>query len=222
MAIWANTTKTSAGLALDLKLLRGGIPLSLTRAESGTGKVNPTQLPLQTAVSSPAQALELKDVILSSIGTTVTLPVLLSNAGLAAGYTLYQVGIYATDPNLGEILYIIAQTDAANGELVPSATDSPGFTIDWNFGINNANGTSVNVTLDEAGKITLSQGDLRYGKKADLATLEARVNDFNLTDQLTNYYTKQILDGKLKTYYTALEVDSKITTAITNVLGGEY
>ena len=50
---------------------------------------------------------------------------------------------------------------------MPSATDSPGFSIDWNFGLNVANASKVEVTLNEAGRLTLDQGDARYAKKEE-------------------------------------------------------
>ena len=104
MAIWENTTKTNLGLALDQKLLDGNLNLKLTQAKSGAGKVNPTQLAAQVEVANPKQALELKDAIHSDADTTVTVPVLLNNTGLTEGYALHQVGIYAQDPDLGDIL----------------------------------------------------------------------------------------------------------------------
>ena len=97
MAIWSNTIKTEKGLMLDQKLLTLSLPLKLKGAKSGGGWVNPTQLFKQTAVTEPKQDLELKPAFLSD-ETTATIPVSLSNAGLTQSYNLYQVGIYAEDP----------------------------------------------------------------------------------------------------------------------------
>lgn len=171
MATWNNTTKTLAGLALDQALLSGDLPLKLIKAKSGKGKVNATQLAVQTDVSDPVQELTLKDAIFSATDNTVTIPVVLSNSGLQSTYNLYQVGIYAQGTDGTDVLYVIAQTDETSGEEVPSEEESPGFTIDWNFGINNANSNRVEVVLNEAGKLTVEQADQRYAKKEDLANI---------------------------------------------------
>lgn len=213
MAAWNNATKTAAGLALEQKLLGSEVGLTLTKAKSGTGKVNPTQLALQTDVQSPVQILQLQDTVHSDMETTVTIPVVLSNSGLLDSYALYQVGIYAEDPDAGEILYFIAQTDEEDGEQIPSESESPGFMIDWYFGFNIANANKVEVTLNEAGKLTMEQGDARYAKKVELEALREEVRNIDVTEQL-------------KEYAKTAEVDSKITEAIqeniTAVLEGEY
>lgn len=213
MAVWENVTKTSAGLGLDQKLIGGDTALTFTKAKSGSGKVNPVQLVQQTEVSGPVQDLELKNLVRSDSDTTVTIPVLLENAGLDHGYSLQQVGIYASDPDGGEVLYLIAQTSQEGGELVPSAVDSPGFSISWNFAVNVANSHQVEVVLNEAGKMTLEQGDSRYAKKADLDVLREEVGNIDITSQLTGYYTKTETD-------TAIQ--NAIDTEIMSVLEGEF
>ncbi len=166
MAIWDNTTKTEKGLALDQKLLVSSLPLKLVSAAAGAGKVNPTQLIKQTALQQPKQQLELRTPYLSEEDNqTATIPVMLSNEGLVEGYSLYQVGIYAEDPDEGDILYIIAQTDLDNGERIPSAAEMPGYSIDWNLAINVSKASGVQVVINEAGKLTLAQADNRYALK---------------------------------------------------------
>lgn len=217
MATWNNTTKTLAGLALDQALLSGELPLKLTKAKSGKGKVNATQLASQTDVSEPVQELSLKDAIFYTDDTTVTIPVTLSNSGLQTAYNLYQIGIYAQGTDGADVLYIIAQTDETDGEAVPSWAESPGFTIDWNFAINNANSNSVEVTLNESDKITLAQGDTRYAKKSDLEALQEEFDSLDISSQLepyakkTDVYTKMESDAtfaKKTDVYTKIESDT--------------
>lgn len=163
MSTWANTTKTLAGLSLDQELF-GKKTLKLTRAVAGKGKISPTQLAMQTEVLQPAQTLEFFDPGYSEDDMTTLIPVTLSNTGVTEPYNLYQVGIYAEDLDGEEVLYLIAQTGQTNGEEIPSAEESPGFTIDWVFGLNNGNANTVEVTLNELRKLTVEQADARYVK----------------------------------------------------------
>ena len=71
MAIWDNTTKTEAGLALEQKLLVQALPLKIKSAIAGAGKVNPTQLSKQTKILDPRQELSLQRSFLTSDGTAI-------------------------------------------------------------------------------------------------------------------------------------------------------
>lgn len=160
MAIWANTTLTEAGLALNQKLLAQAAPLKIKSAIAGAGYVNPTQLSKQTQILDPRQELILQQSFLSSDGTAV-IPVKMSNAGLSEGYNLHQVGLYAEDPDGGDILYIIAQTDLASGEVVPPEFETANYSIDWNFGVKGSLADHVEVTVGVAGSMPADQGQYR-------------------------------------------------------------
>lgn len=153
-------TKTDAGLALDQKMPNSGNVLKLVRAKTGSGRVPVSELSTLLDVEEPEQELELKDLIRPETGTNLTIPVTLTNRGLDTGYAFYQVGVYAEDPDLGEILYLVAQKDDA--ESVPSEADSPGFAIDWNLATNVSNAETVQVLVDEVGRLTVGQADRRY------------------------------------------------------------
>lgn len=155
-------TKTDAGLALDQKLPNGGFDLKLTKAKAGAGKVPIAELPTLLSVKEPAQELELKDLIRPETGTTLTVPVALTNEGLTEGYTLYQIGVYAEDPDLGEVLYLVAQSRKEDGEPIPSATNYPGFVIDWNLAVSVSNAENVQVVVNEVDRLTVGQADRRY------------------------------------------------------------
>lgn len=168
MATWGTNTKTMKGLALDQKLLASSLPLKLKAAVSGAGKVNPTQLMRQTEVLEPKQVLEMRPPkLIDGEVPTAEIPIMLTNKGLSEEYTLYQVGIYAEDPDEGDILYIIGQSDISSGEIVPAEAEMPGYSITWNFAINVSKASSVEVMINEAGKLTLSQADERYAMKHD-------------------------------------------------------
>lgn len=160
MAIWDNTTKTEAGLALEQKLLVQALPLKIKSAIAGAGKVNPTQLSKQTKILDPRQELSLQRSFLTSDGTAI-IPVELSNAGLSEDYNLYQVGLYAEDPDGDDILYFVAQTDLAAGEVVPAESRTANYSITWNFGLKGSLAANVEVTVGTAGSMPAEQGQYK-------------------------------------------------------------
>lgn len=159
MSTWISTP-TQKGLALQSKLLSTD-KLEITRVVSGTGKVSTGQLSAQTAVSNIKQELTVESLTYGEDGKGL-LRVRIDNFSLQTGYSMNQIGIYANDPDEGEILYIIAQvTDAA--EPIPSITEQPtGFTCNWSFHLVFSDSSNISVTISPDAFITSKTADLRY------------------------------------------------------------
>ena len=153
MNIWANAVITTKGLALQSKLTQGHT-LNITRAVAGAGYVAPALLAQQTAVTDPMQTLSFKTVSYPEEGKC-TMPVSLTNEGLAEGYMAMQVGIYATDPDEGEILYFIAGApNAQKGTEVPSETEAPGYSAEWTFYFQYGQADGVTVVVDPSNSVS--------------------------------------------------------------------
>ena len=91
---------TAKGLALSAKLLSGAT-LHVTRVAAGSGN---TAKPASAAVL-PQIRQTLAVNTPSHRGNTAVIPATLVAAQAAADYTLTELGVYAKDPDLGEILY---------------------------------------------------------------------------------------------------------------------
>lgn len=145
MSAWISTV-TNAGTAL-LALMAAGETLTITRAVSGSSSVSADELKEQTQINNIVQNLTLQPLVISN--GTVKIPVFLENTNVSTAYSLWQIGLYASHPNGGEILFAIAQ--ATSKEDIPTAAESPGFSIEWNFNFANSNDVNFNVVLDTAG-----------------------------------------------------------------------
>lgn len=107
---------TEKGAALSAKLLTG-TALTITRVAAGDG---------ETALSAAALERECQTLAVSAMrrsGATVVLPATLMAALAEEDYTLREIGVYARDPEEGEILYRLyhlnpAAPIAAGGSLV--------------------------------------------------------------------------------------------------------
>ena len=113
----------------------------------------PVNLRQQTQITDERQEITLQPVRTED-GKAV-IPVLLENTEVKESYELHQVGFYAQDPEEGEILYCIAQT--SEGKKIPSAAESPGFSITWNFCFQNSDTAPFEVVLDSAGLVGIEQ-----------------------------------------------------------------
>lgn len=152
MNIWETAIITNKGLALQAKL-HSGTTLSLTRAVAGAGTVAASNLINQTSVADERKALVFSTQSYPEEGKCAV-PLKLSNTDVAEGFTVRQIGVYAFDPDEGEILYLIAQTTAGQGTAVPSADEMPGYLAVWTFYIQYGQADGIEITVDPAGSIT--------------------------------------------------------------------
>ena len=178
MNIWENAVLTDKGTALQAKLVDGQT-LHITKVVSGGAKVPVVNLRQQTNVTDGGKEITLQPVRIE--GDKTILPVLLENIGLEEGYDLWQVGIYAQDPEEGEILYCLAQ--ASEAKHIPSATEGPGFSITWDFVIKTSNTAPFEVDVNSVGLVSIEQYQVHAGEihslKSANVNLDGRIEDLN-------------------------------------------
>lgn len=173
---WVNTVLTDKGTALLAKLTQGN-SLHITRAVTGIGFVTPGLLTKQTEVTNPKQELTFNTVTYPESGKCA-IPVSLKNDALEAGYEATQVGLYATDPDDGEILLIISQApDANSGTIVPSATEMPGYSAEWTFYLQYGQADGVNVTVDPTNTVSREEMEARLAGKAPTQFVMTLIRD---------------------------------------------
>lgn len=153
METW-NMTVTNKGLSLQSKQISGST-LALTRVVTGTGITPLVKLKELTSISDIKQTITVSSINVSN--NTFVIKSLLSNNGLESGYDLSQIGFYATDPDDGEILYAVAQINEPRE--IPSAADSPGYSIEFVFKFNNGQSSDVTVEIDPSGLLTVGQAE---------------------------------------------------------------
>lgn len=172
MNIWENTVLTDKGKILQGKLLKGQT-LNIKRVTTGAKKVSVVDLRQQTDVTEGGYDITLQPA--RTAGEQTIIPVLLDNKGLRESYELWQVGFYAEDPDEGEILFCLAQ--AAQSKHIPSETDSPGFSITWDFYFNTSNTAPFEVLLSSAGLVNIEAYEAHTEA---IHKVNARINSINL------------------------------------------
>lgn len=97
---------TNKGAELDAKL-KTGAALHITRIAAGSGHTEKSAVVLSDerqnlTAGTPARS-----------GTTVTLPATLTDVLAEESYLLTEVGVYAQDPDEGEVLYLVYPLETA-------------------------------------------------------------------------------------------------------------
>lgn len=147
--VWENTVITNAGIELLKNALSGGT-ITVTAIKSGAGKVDVSALKSQTAVSSIKQSGTVQGV--TKTNETIKIGVLFSNAGLSAGYSMTQLGIYAKGSTGSEVLFAISQS--TTGKEVPAESAMPSWSLVHNFYIKLNNDVKMTATVDPEGYVT--------------------------------------------------------------------
>lgn len=147
--MWENTVITNAGIELLKNALSGGT-ITVTAIKSGAGKVDVSALKSQTAVSSIKQSGTVQGV--TKTNETIKIGVLFSNAGLSAGYSMTQLGIYAKGSTGSEVLFAISQS--TTGKEVPAESAMLSWSLVHNFYIKLNNDVKMTATVDPEGYVT--------------------------------------------------------------------
>lgn len=152
MPNWANLMLTKKGKALQAKAVAGA-QLTITKMKLGSGTipdgVSPEDL---NDLIDPKQNLGLTAI--EAQGNLAKIQSLITNADLADGYYIRECGVFAQDPDLGEILYAI-MTDTAPDFLPPSGGS---VVISEEFSINIAmeNVSHITAIIDPDGLVTVT------------------------------------------------------------------
>ncbi len=159
MAEFTGLTLTNNGYALQTKA-QAGTKLQFTRVALGDGVLpSGTQLNTLTALINEKQSSAISNL---SVGNkSVQIKANFSNKNLTENYYLRELGIFANDPDQGEILYAIANAgDAA--DYMPAYDGAE--TIEQVFTIDLSVGSAANVTATFAESIyVLKAGDTMTG-----------------------------------------------------------
>ena len=100
---------TNLGQALAAKIAAGTAPLTITRVVAGSGHT--ADIPSAVSLPDIRQTLTVGEAQVS--GTTATLPVTLAEAQAEQSYQLTELGVYAADPDAGEVLFQVYQLSSA-------------------------------------------------------------------------------------------------------------
>lgn len=141
---------TTKGIALLAKAQGGLCTINLTKAVSGNGSYAAGEDPAsRTALKNQMQEFSINTVIVQN-NTNVYVKFIISNhpdehTSLAQGYYVREIGLYATDPDEGEILYAIATAVTDQWDYMPSYNNLLPSTITIEMLTEVANASTVTI-----------------------------------------------------------------------------
>lgn len=153
MSNWQGFKRTKLGQNLQAKIDAGLTKFKITKLGIGDGSYQ-GNVENMIALSNKKQDLNVSKIEVSEnvikIQTTIT------NTGVTEKYQMTEIGIFATDPEMGEILYAV-MTDP-NPDTMPAYGSATVVKKTWTFNLIVDNTGDVSAVIDSASLITV--GDL--------------------------------------------------------------
>lgn len=142
MSNWGKPVLKKQGLKLQAKV-DAGSRMQLTKCILGSGTLSSGQsLENLTGLITPVQTLSIASISYSENNGACVITAVTDNSNVSTGYYLREFGIFARDPNDGEILYAVAQ-DANPDYIPPSGTSA---VVSQEIGVALSFSNAANVT----------------------------------------------------------------------------
>ncbi len=145
MSQFSNMVLTTKGSALQTKAQAGTTQLNFTRVAIGCGYLpDGAKLEDLTALVEEKQSLDIN--LISIENGLATLRATFTNSGLSTGYYVREFGVFATDPDEGQILYSVANAGGMADYLPPEGANIVEQIFDMVTVVGNA--ANVSATID--------------------------------------------------------------------------
>ena len=150
MSNWSGGVLTAAGRALQAKV-EGGTALVLTYIKVGDGAETAADVDTMTNLLSPKKRIGISSVVPSDNVCKVT--GILSSADVSVGFYARELGLFAQDPDVGEILYMIALDSAP--DFVPPQTSAVVTSAEYAINVVISNSADISINVDPNGLATI-------------------------------------------------------------------
>ena len=152
MAEWSNATMTDVGAALQAKVNAGKTKLTFTKIKVGSG-VNATNILALTDVVS--SKWETTNFVVKLEGKIVSVDTVITNTGIHEAFRMSEIGLFAQDPDKGEILY--AYLTDPEPDRMPAESGSVVVSQELTIGMVFSNTGNVSLTVNIGALITREQ-----------------------------------------------------------------
>lgn len=152
MAEWSNATMTDVGAALQAKVNAGKTKLTFTKIKVGSGVNATNPLALTDVISSK---WETTNFVVKLEGKIVSVDTIITNTGIHEAFRMSEIGLFAQDPDKGEILY--AYLTDPEPDRMPAESGSVVVSQELTIGMVFSNTGNVSLTVNIGALITREQ-----------------------------------------------------------------
>ena len=155
---------TNKGQALMAKLIAGTANVTFTKVAASSTTYSDAQIPALTGMSNIKQQVAVSKVTrINSVAVQVDAA--MENSALTTGYYMNSLGLYAKDPDEGEILYAVAGANV--GAYMPPYN---GITVSGAY-------LKLVTTVSNASNVSMNVDPAAVATIGDINALQAEIND---------------------------------------------
>lgn len=152
MAEWSNATMTDVGAALQAKVNAGKTKLTFTKIKVGSGVNATNPLVLTDVISSK---WETTNFVVKLEGKIVSVDTVITNTGVHEAFRMSEIGLFAQDPDKGEILY--AYLTDPEPDRMPAESGSVVVSQELTIGMVFSNTGNVSLTVNMGALVNREQ-----------------------------------------------------------------
>lgn len=152
MAEWSNAIMTDVGNALQAKVNAGQTKLTFTKIKVGSGVNATNPLALTDVISSK---WETTNIIVKREGKIVSVDTFITNSGITEAFRMSEIGLFANDPDKGEILY--AYLTDPEPDRMPAEGGSVVVSQELSIGMMFSNTGNVSLTVNMGALVNQEQ-----------------------------------------------------------------
>lgn len=152
MAEWSNATMTDVGADLQAKVNAGKTKLTFTKIKVGSGVNATNPLALTDVISSK---WETTNFVVKQEGKIVSVDTFITNTGINEAFRMSEIGLFAQDPDKGEILY--AYLTDPEPDRMPAEGGSVVVSQELTIGMVFSNTGNVSLTVNMGALVTHEQ-----------------------------------------------------------------
>ena len=215
MSNWSTHQFTRKGEQLRTKVEAGKCKLTLTKIKIGNGDVTLGEVKEMNDLKSPQLVLGISSCDVSAEDDRICEVVgIASSSNVESAFSVTEMGLYANDPDVGEILYLVG-IDTAPDDMPNKNAQSP-VTLTYQFELVTSNMANVIAMISPAGLVTVKMLNA-HRTAAELDHPDGSVTTPKLRDAAIT--GAKIADGVIEKKHLTVAMMSVINDAGIAILG---
>ena len=172
MAEFGRLIVTDKGSKLILKTIKSSEAICFTGLSVSSKKYQEDEFEDLVELGEIRQRSNVLETDIES-SSSIKIRVILPNTDLTVGYQMRTVGLYASDPDDGEILYAVAAEMSDNGCYVSPYNNRTVSNLYFNLSVAVANSQNVQLTVDPGAVVTIKQLNSALDKTTNMVYQQA-------------------------------------------------
>ena len=209
MSNWSSYQFTRKGEQLRAKVEAGKCKLTLTKIKIGNGSVTLGDIKDMSDLKSPQLVLGISSCAVSAEDDRVCEVVgIASSSNVENAFSVTEMGLYANDPDVGEILYLV-EIDTSPDDMPNKNAQSP-VTLTYQIELVTSNTANVTAMVSPAGLVTVKMMSA-HSTAAELDHPDGSVTTPKIRDEAVT--GAKIADGVIEKKHLTAAMMSAISDA---------